>query len=184
MVYNNAHAFVRFMVHHILYIGNFAYSVSESLECIHIKYRVNPLHDCSHSLKAHACVYILLFKLCICPVLVCVKLRKYKIPEFHIPVAVTAYSTARLSAAVFRTPVVINLRAWPAWPCAVLPEVILLAHIKNTVFRYSNFFMPYFCSLIVVLIYSYIKLVLRNLKHLCHKLPAPWYNLIFKVIAK
>lgn len=83
--------------------------VAESLDRINIKYRINILNNNCESLKTHTCIYVLLLKLCVVVVSVIVELCKYVVPNLHVSVTVTAYSTARLTAAILLASVIVNL---------------------------------------------------------------------------
>ena len=115
---------------------------------------------------------------------VILKLGKYVVPYFHVTVAVTAYCTSRLAAAIFFSTVIVNLGTWTAWTCAVLPEVILFAKFENTLCRNSDLFIPDIESLIILQINRRIKTAGIQTYHLSQELPWPVNGLSFKVISK
>ena len=90
---------------------------------------------------------------------VVIKLGEYVVPDFHVPVALAAYGTAGLAAAVLLAPVVVDFRAGAAGTCAVLPEVILLAEAEDALGGNADFLVPDIKSLVVILIYGGIESV-------------------------
>ena len=138
--------------------------VADSLYGINVEYRVNALHHSSKTLKTHTCIYILLREGGVCAVLVALELGEYQIPEFHISVAVAAYCTAGLAAAVLFAAVEIYLGTWAAGAVSTgFPEVIFFAHAEDMVHRHADLFMPYLFSLVVVLVNGNVKALGRQL---------------------
>ena len=91
----------------IRYTCNAAYMVAQCFHCIDIKHRIYILHNTCKTLQSHTGINILLFKFCVVVVSVIVKLCKYVIPDFHVPITFTSYCTIRTSATIFLTAVVI-----------------------------------------------------------------------------
>ena len=115
---------------------------------------------------------------------VILKLGKYVIPYLNITVAFTAYCTVRLSAAVFFSPIVINLRTGAAGACAVLPEVVFLSKAENLLCRNTNLFIPDTKSLIVIQIYRRIETFRIKSYHLRQKFPGPVDGFRFEIVTK
>ena len=85
-------------------------------------------------------------------VAVAVELSENKVPHLNISVAVTAYCTFGLAAALFRSSVKIYFRARTARTCAVLPEVVLFAESYHMVGRNADLFCPDVKCLVVIFI--------------------------------
>ncbi len=117
-------------------------------------------------------------------VAVIVKLGKYVVPDLHIPVAVAAYGTIRLTAAVFFPAVIVNLGTGAAGSCAVLPEVVLLAKAENTLRRNPDFFIPDIKCLVVLQINGRIQAVGIKPHHFGEKFPGPGNGLPLKIISE
>ena len=109
MVSNESDRYILLMVCLVLYTSHLAYFVTQSLDRINIKYRINILNNNGKPLKTHTCVYVLLLKLSVVVVAIIVELCKYIVPNLHVSVTVTAYRTARLTASVLLTSIIINL---------------------------------------------------------------------------
>ena len=117
-------------------------------------------------------------------ILVTVKLGKYKIPEFNIPVTFTARLAVRASASVCFSPVKINLGARAAWTGADFPEVIILTKPYNSLLRHTNHVSPERVCFIVIFIYSCPEPVNRHVKVFSNKLPGPGDSFFFEIITK
>lgn len=98
---------------------------------INIEQRVNTLAHNSEAFKTHTGVDVLLCKVRVVTLAVIVKLAENIVPDFDITVAVAAYRTVGLAAAVLLAAVIVYLRAGAAGTCSVLPEVIGLAELEN-----------------------------------------------------
>ena len=109
MISYKSDRYILLMVCLVFYTGHLAYSVTQSLDRINIKNRINILNNNGKSLKSHTCIYVLLLKLSVVVMAIIVELCKYVVPYFHVPVTVAAYSTARLTASVLLASVIINL---------------------------------------------------------------------------
>ena len=92
----------------ILGIRKTAHMLSELFDRINVEHGVYILHDTGKTLQPHAGINVLLLQLGIIVVSVVIELRKYVVPDLHIPVAVTAHRTIRLSAAIGLASVIIN----------------------------------------------------------------------------
>ena len=106
--------------------GQLADTIPYGLHGIDIKNGIHILDHHRETFQPHSRIYVLIFKLRIIALPVPVKLGKDIIPDLHKAVAVTAHLTVRLSAAVFLSSVIIDLRAGTAGARPVLPEVIAL----------------------------------------------------------
>ena len=171
MVCDQADGNVVLMMYPIRFAGNPTYQVTKRTDGIYIENGIYVLDNNSQTLKTHTGINILLFQSCIIAVSVILKLGKYVVPYFHVAVAVTAYCTSRLAAAIFFSTVIVNLGTWTAWTCAVLPEVILFAKFKNTLCRNSDLFIPDIESLIILQINRRIKTAGIQTYHLSQELP-------------
>ena len=151
---------------------------------VHIKQRIHILAHHRQALQAHAGVDILLLQLRIIVVAVVIKLGKHIVPDLDIPVAIAAHGASGLTAAVFLTPVIVNLRAGAAGAGAVLPEVILLAEAEYPLLGDADLLIPDVKGLVIALIYRGIQPLLLQPYHLGQKLPAPGNGLVLEVVAK
>ena len=114
MVGNDTDRYVRVIILLIFHARDLAHSRPKRQHRIHIEDRIHILYDARQSLKPHTGIDVFLRKLRIIAVSVIIELGKYVIPDLHIAVAVTAYGTAGLTAAVFLTSVIVNLRTGTA----------------------------------------------------------------------
>ena len=113
-----------------------------------------------------------------------IELCQNQIPEFHVSVAVTANAAGRAVAAIFGTAVIIDFRTGTTGTCTMLPEVILLAKLLDSVPRQTNLFMPDFACFVILLIDGDIQLILRDFQPFGNKLPGPRDDFVLKIIAK
>ena len=171
MVCDQTDRYVHIFIFFIFCVSQLTDFVSEGTDCVNIKNGIHILHSYSQTLQAHACVDVLLLQFFIVAFPVIFKLGKYIIPHFHVAVTFTAHSTARFSASIALTSVIVDLRAWSAWACAVLPEVVLFPKTENTVSRNSNLFIPDIKCLIIVKIDRRIQTVRVKSYHLGQKFP-------------
>ena len=185
MIGNNSDRNVFFIFLAVLTACDLAHLISDSLDGINIKDRINALHKSSKSFKAHTCVDILLFQRSIGSVLVSFKLCENKVPELHISVAIAAYRTIRFTASVLLTTIKIDLRAGTTGTvCSCFPEIVFLAHAENMIHRYTDFFVPDLFGFVIIFVYRDIQSFLWKLQHLRNILPRPGNSLVFKIISK
>ena len=78
------------------------------------------------------------------------KLGEYVVPYLNVTVALTAYGTARLAAAILLAAVIVDLGTRTARTCAMLPEVILFAEAEDLLSRNTNLLVPDVECLIIV----------------------------------
>ena len=164
--------------------GDSGNMVGDILNGIHIKQRIHILHDNSQTLQTHAGINVLLHQLGIVALSIVVELGEYVVPYFHIPVAVTAYGTARLATAILFSTVIVDFRTRTTGTGAMLPEVIFLAKAENTLCRNADLLVPDLKCLIVILINRRIQTVRIQLHHLSQELPAPCNGFLLKVITE
>ena len=115
---------------------------------------------------------------------VVVKLGKYVVPDLHVAVAVAAYGTTRLAAAILLASVIIYFGTGTAGACAVLPEVILLAEAEDPLCRNPDFLIPDVERLVVLQVNGRIQTILVQSHHLGQELPGPVNRLVLEVIAE
>ena len=151
---------------------------------IHIENGIYALHDGCHTFQTHAGIYVFMIQLGIGAILMRIELCQNQIPEFHVSVAVTANATGRAVAAIFGTAVIIDFRTGATGTCTMLPEVILLAKLLDSVPRQTNLFMPDFACFVILLIDGDIQLILRDFQPFGNKLPRPRDDFVLKIIAK
>src|SRR5699024_9763739 len=112
------------------------------------------------------------------------ELGKYVIPHFHVPVAVTAYCTGVLTAAVFLPAVIVDLGTRTARACAVLPEVIFFSKLVNALRCDADLVSPDGERLVILQIYGRIQTIRIQSHYLCEKLPGPGNGFLLKIIAE
>ena len=144
-----------------------AYTVQKSLVRVNCEKRIHILHNNSQTLQAHARIDIFVFQLCVISVSVVIKLGEHVVPHLDVAVALAAYCTSRLSAAIFLAAVIVNLRTGTAGACAVLPEVILSSETENTLCRNSHLLVPDLERLVVVLENRRIETIRIQTHYLC-----------------
>ena len=171
MVCDQTDGYVIVIVLFVFFSRDLTYQVTQCADGIYIKDRIYILYNNCQTFQTHTCINVLLFQCCIISVSIVLKLGKYVVPYFHVTVAVTAYCTSRLAAAIFFSTVIVNLGTWTAWTCAVLPEVILFAKFENTFCRNSDLFIPDIESLIILQINRRIKTAGIQTYHLSQELP-------------
>ncbi len=188
MVRNQTDRNIFLLVRFINNTRKLTYLIADCLHRINIKHRIHVLYHHSKTLQAHTGINILLRKLRVIALAVAVKLRKYVVPNLHKTVALAAYLTVRLSAAILDTPVVINLRTRSARSRAVLPKVIALARFRvpvkarNLLCRHADFFCPNVKRLFILTVNRRIKTLRVKPYHLRQKFPAPRKRLMLKII--
>ena len=168
----------------IFFSGQSAHVITQRLDRIHIKNRIHILHDGCKTLQPHAGVNILLFQFAVIAVAVIVKLGEYVVPDLHIAVALTAYRTVRLAAAVLLSAVIIDLRAGAAGAGTMLPEVVPFSEFEDPLCRDPHFFVPDLKRLVIFLIYGRIQSVRIQSHDLGQKLPGPLDGFLFKIVSK
>ena len=109
------YGYIRFPVPSILVPGNPGYIVKYVPDGVHFEHGIHALHNCSHPLKAHPGIDIGVFKPMVISLRILVKLGEYQVPEFHVPITVTADAAVIAAASVLFPPVEVYLRARPAW---------------------------------------------------------------------
>ena len=109
MVSDNTKRNISLFVGMIFNIRNLYYMLHYVLNSINLKKIVNTLRNTGKSFKAHACVNVAAFKLCVVARAVIFKLGENKGPDFNKAVTVTARGAVRLAAAVLLAAVIINL---------------------------------------------------------------------------
>ena len=154
------------------------------LNSVHLEQIIHSLHNNCQSFKAHTRINIRICKRVVVTCLVFIKLRKYKVPDLHKSVTVTAYTAGRLTASVFFTSVIVYFRAWSARACAMLPEIILFAKLYDMCRVNSYLVYPDSLCLVVLLIHRHPKLIFRDFHYLCEKLPRPLSCLVLEIVAK
>ena len=184
MVGNQTDGNVLRLVLLIFRMGELADLVPEGAHSIHVKDGIHILHHAGQTLQAHAGVDVLLLQLGIMVMAVVVKLGKYVVPDLHVAVAVAAYGTAGLAAAVLLASVVVHLRAGAAGSRAVLPEIILLAEAENPLRRDADLLIPDIEGLVVVQVDGRIQAFLIEAHHLGQEFPGPVDRLSLKIIAE
>ena len=123
------------------------------LNSVNFKKIVNTLHNNSQSFKTHTGINVRVRQTVIVTVLVLVKLRKYKVPNFHKSVTFTANTAVRLTAAVFFAAVKIYFGTRAARTCTVFPEVVLFAKLNNVSRINANFIYPNISCLVIFFIH-------------------------------
>ena len=184
MVRNHTDRNIRFPVCAIRFTRKRANGIEYFTHRVDFKQVVHVLHHACKSFQAHSGVDIRMCKFFIRAVFLTIELRKYKVPNFNVTVAVAADAAARLSTSVFFSSVIMNLRARSARPRPMLPKVIFFAHPDDPFGRHSDFFCPNIKRLIVVLIDCYIEPLCGNLHLFCKKFPCPADCFPFKIIAE
>ena len=184
MVGDNAQRYIGLVRFAVRLAGNLRHVIRDILNGIYIEQGIYVLHNNSQTLQAHAGVDVFLNQVGVVAVAIVVELGEYVVPYFHITVAVTAYGTTRLAAAILFTAVKINLRARAARTGAMLPEVIFLAKTENAVRRHTDLLVPNLKCLVIVFIDRRVQTIFRNFHYLGQKLPAPSDGFFLEVIAK
>ena len=112
-------------------VGDLGHLVGDVHDGIHVKQGGHVLAHAGQPLQAHAGVDVFLLELGVVALPVVVELGEHDVPHLDIAVAVAAHGAARLATAPLGAPVVVDLGAGAAGAGAVLPEVVLLAELKD-----------------------------------------------------
>ena len=119
---------------------------------------------------------------------VVVELGEYVVPDLDNTVAVADFLEVVLTdvveVAVLLAAVVVYLRAGAAGTAAVLPEVISLAELDDTLTGYAYLVCPDITGFVVLLIDSHPQALRRDLQNLCEILPRPSNSLMLEVVAE
>ena len=151
---------------------------------VHVKQAVYVLANNGQTLQAHAGINVFLSQFGIIALAVIVELGEDVVPDFHITVAIAANRAVRLAAAVLLTAVIVNLRAGAAGTGAMLPEIIGLTKPEDPVSGYTDFFIPDFKRLIVILVDGRIQSVFVQTNYLGQEFPAPGNGFMFEVVTE
>ena len=108
MVCDQTDGYVIVIILLIFFSGDLTYQVTQGADGIYIKDRIYILNNNCQTFQTHTCINILLFQCCVVSVTIILKLGKYVVPYFHVTVAVTAYCTARFTAAVFLSTIIVD----------------------------------------------------------------------------
>ena len=184
MIGDQTDGYVCFLTLFICHIGEFTDLIAQRLQRVHVEDRIHSLDNHSQPFQAHTGIYIFMLQLFVVPFAITLKLGKYIVPDFHIPVTVTSHSTSRFSAAVFLSAVIIYLRTGTAGACAMLPEVVLFAKTENAVRGDADLFFPDLKRFIIIQVNGRVQPVRIQSHHLGQKLPGPGNRILFKIIAK
>ncbi|CDB30015.1 uncharacterized protein BN490_01226 [Firmicutes bacterium CAG:137] len=184
MVCNDPEGYVRLMALAVGSAGEGGHPVGDVHDGVYVEKALHPLARHSQPLQAHAGVDVLLGQFGVVAVAVVVKLGKDVVPDLHIPVAITAHSTAGLAAAVLLPPVIVDLGAGAAGAGAMLPEVVLFAKPEDPVRRDAHLLVPDLEGLLIVFIDRRVQPALVQAHHLRQELPTPFDGLPLEVIAK
>ena len=149
---------------------------------IGFKIRFFLLDDGSQPFQSTACINIFLGQRFIFPIFCTIILGKDKIPNFQIPVAVTAYSTSRFATAPFRTKVIENFTVRTTGTFTDFPEIIV--KFENAFISQTNHIMPIVIRFFIVRINSYIQLIRVQFDNLREKFPGPGNSFFLEVVAK
>ena len=182
MVRDQTDGNVRFVVCSVGFSRDLADPVSQGADGIHVENGIHVLYHHGQTLQAHAGVDIFLFQGGVVALPVVFKLGKYVVPHFHVPVAVAAHGASRFAAAVFFSPVIVDLGTGTAGACPVFPEVVLLVETENPLRRDAYLFIPDIKGLVVLQIHGRIQAVRIQSHHLGQKLPGPGDGLFLKII--
>ena len=184
MIRNNTKRNIAFFVGVIFYARNLRNVLHNILNCIDLKEVVNSLSDTGKSFKSHTCINIGMSKRSVIVVTVVFKLSENEVPELDKSVALTADVTVGTAAAVFLSPVVVNLGTGAAGTCAVLPEVILLAEAYHMTLTNADFLCPDVVGLVVVKIDADIELFGIHFHYFGAEFPCPAYSVTLEIIAE
>ena len=184
MVCNNTKGDICPGISKILRVGQGAHLIQKRLVGIHRKQGIHVLNNNCQTLQSHTGINILMGKLGIIPLAVTLKLGEYVVPYLNVAVALTAYSTIRLTAAVLLTAVIIDLGTGAAGTCSMLPEVVFLAKAEDPFRRNADLLVPDIKSLIVIQINRRIETIRIQPHHLGQKLPGPMDGIRLKIISE
>ena len=184
MVCDHTDGNIFFVFRLVLYIGIFADFVADGFNRIYVKNGIHILHYGSQTLQSHTGINVFIFKFFIVAISVIIELGKYVVPDLDITVTIAAHRTSRFATTVFLSTVIINFRTRTTRTCTMLPEIVFFSKAEDTVFVYTDFFIPNVKRLIVVLINRRIQTVRRNLQYFCQKFPRPGNGFMFEIISK
>ena len=184
VVGNHPQGHVGLMALAIVGAGDLADLIGDIHHRVHVKEGVYILHHAGKTLQAHTGVDVLVLHLRVMALAVVDKLGKYVVPHLNIAVALAANRTTRLSAAMLRAAVIVNLRAGSAGTSAVLPEVILFSEPEDPVGGNSDVLIPDFKGLFIIQIDGRVKPVGFQTHHFGQKLPAIGNGFFLKIVSE
>ena len=109
MVCDQTDGYVIIIILLVFFSGDLTYQVTQCADSIYIEDGIYVLHNNCQTFQTHTCINVLLFQCCIISVTIVLKLGKYVVPYFHVTVTVTSYCTARFSATILLSTVIIDL---------------------------------------------------------------------------
>ena len=157
----------------ILFIGDFADLLTEGANCINIKHGVNVLNSDCKALETHSGINILLLQCCIVAVTVVLELCEDVVPDFHETVAVAARLGVIFISHILFAAVIVDFRTRTARTGAVLPEIVFLAELVDTVFRNTDLVSPDCQSFVILEVDRRIQSVRVKAYNVCQEFPCP-----------
>jgi len=188
MVGDNAQGDVLYGVSLVVNADDGAYLLEDILNGVDLEQVVNVLHYACETLQTHAGVDVLGLELGVVAVAVVVELGEYVVPDLDDTVAVADFLEVVLTdvveVAVLLAAVVVYLRAGAAGTASVLPEVISLAELDDTLARNSDLVSPDVSGFVVLLVDGDPQALRRDLQNLGEVLPRPCDGFMLEVVAK
>ena len=184
MVRDQTQGYILLMVRIVGRACQAAYLIQQRTDGIYIENGIHVLNNNSQTLQTHTGINILMGQFNIVTLAISIKLRKYVVPDLHVTIAVAAYGTSGLAAAISFSAVIVDLRAGTAGACSVLPEVVFLAEAKDTLRRDALLLVPDLESFIVILVDGRVQTVGIQANHLGEEFPRPCDGFLLKVVAE
>ena len=165
-------------------VQQFTGSGNECFKEINVVVVMLTLQYSSQALKPHAGIHAGLRQWRQSTVCRSVKLSKYEVPDFNVPVEITIGRTGRASGYAF-TMIIEYLRTWTARTRVTHgPEIVIASESGDTILIKADFINPDIFCFVVVNMYGNPQLFRRKFQHLGQKLPGVMNRLSFEVVTK
>ena len=182
MVSDNLEGDILFGIFAVFYTGNTSGVFDNRIQEVGFKVGLLFLYNGSKSLQTAARIDVLMSQVLVGTIFLLVVLREYEVPDFEIPVAVTANSAVRRAAAAFFAQVDVDFGVRTAGARADFPEVIF--HLDDMILREARLGFPDFDGFIIIRINRNPEFVLRQFHNFRQEFPCPGNSFALEVIAK
>ena len=141
--------------------GDYPFDNREDEVCFKVRFLL--LNDRSQSFETAAGIDVFLFEGFVLPVLRPIELGEDEIPDFKVPVAVTADVAGRLAAAAFRAEVVEDFAVRTAGAFADFPEVVV--EFEDPFVGKTDHIMPVIISFFIIRINGNVQFALVQFEY-------------------
>ena len=166
----------------IFLIGDFTYFFPQFQDRIDVEHGIYILHSDGKTLQSHTCIDIFLLKSRIIALSVIFELCENIIPDLHETVAVASGFRVIFIRHILFATVIIHFRTRTAGTCAMLPEIVFLTELIDTLLRNADLVAPDSQGFIVIEINRGIETVRIKSDDVRQKFPCPVDRFPLKII--